>query len=48
MMTTRFSAEDGMYLRDMLDVGLIDSSWVARFSPELGGRLQQLIDAPEG
>jgi hypothetical protein len=32
----------------MLDVGLLDQSWVARFPPALGERLQQLIDSPEG
>jgi hypothetical protein len=32
----------------MIGVGLIDSSWLARFQPELAGRLQELIDDPEG
>jgi hypothetical protein len=35
-------------IRDMLDVGLIDESWKARFSTELAERLQHLIDTPEG
>jgi hypothetical protein len=35
-------------LQDMLEVGLIDASWPARFPPELGARLQLLIDTPEG
>jgi hypothetical protein len=32
----------------MLDVGLIDSSWVSRFPPELAARLQEILDTPEG
>ena len=30
------------------DFGLIGQSWAGRFSPELGARLQHLIDTPEG
>jgi len=40
--------KDRTHLRDMLGVGLIDASWVRRFPPELGSRLQHLIDTPEG
>jgi hypothetical protein len=29
-------------------VGLIDSSWRQRLPAELGGRLQQLLDNPDG
>ncbi|MEX0724957.1 MAG: hypothetical protein WEB58_02435 [Planctomycetaceae bacterium] len=36
------------HLRDMLDVGLIDQSWVSRLPIELQPRLQQLIDTPYG
>jgi hypothetical protein len=32
----------------MLNVGLIDTRWKARFSAELATRLQHLIDMPEG
>jgi hypothetical protein len=42
------NAENAMHLRDMLDVGLIDASWPARFPSELAVRLQHLIDTPEG
>jgi hypothetical protein len=45
---TAFRDKDRTHLRDLLDVGLIDASWVARFPPELGARLQQLIDTPGG
>lgn len=40
--------KDQVHLQDMLEVGLIDQSWVRRFPPELGTRLQHLIDTPEG
>ena len=43
-----FGREQAMNLRDLLDVGLIDASWPARFPPELAARLQLLIDTPEG
>jgi hypothetical protein len=39
---------DRVHLRDMLDVGLIDATWVPRLGQVLGARLQQLIDTPEG
>jgi hypothetical protein len=47
MKLTAFRDRDRMHLRDMLDVGLVDVSWVARFPSELAGRLQTLIDHPE-
>jgi hypothetical protein len=37
-----------MLIRDMLDVGLIDETWVARFPPELAARLQHVLDTPDG
>jgi hypothetical protein len=37
-----------MHLRDMLDVALIDASWLTQFPPELAARLQELLDNPEG
>jgi len=37
-----------VHLRDLLDVGLIDGTWPARFTDELAARLQTLIDTPEG
>ena len=45
---TAFRTKDQMHLRDMLDVGLIDETWKARYPPELAERLQLLIDTPEG
>jgi len=43
-----FRTKDQMHLRDMLDVGLIDETWKARYPPELAERLQLLIDDPDG
>ncbi|HET6247697.1 MAG TPA: nucleotidyltransferase family protein [Tepidisphaeraceae bacterium] len=48
MKLTSFRDKDRTHLRDLIDVGLVDSSWVARLPAELGNRLQQLIDTPEG
>lgn len=45
---TAFRDKDRTHLRDLLEVGLIDASWTARFPPGLAARLQLLIDTPEG
>jgi hypothetical protein len=37
-----------MHLRDLIDVELVDASWVQRLPPELASRLQELLDNPEG
>ncbi len=48
MKLTANRRKDQVHLLDMLEVGLIDATWVKRFPPELGARLQHLIDTPEG
>jgi hypothetical protein len=48
MKLTSFRDKDRMHLRDFLEVGLIDAEWRKRFPPELGDRLQELIEHPEG
>jgi hypothetical protein len=40
--------KDRMHLRDLAGVGLIDSSWLTKFSPELAARLKHLLDTPDG
>lgn len=45
---TAFRRKDQVHLLDLLDVGLIDGTWKDRYPPELGARLQLLIDTPEG
>lgn len=48
MKLTSFRDKDKTHVRDMLDTGLIDATWPARFPPELAARLQMLIDTPGG
>ena len=48
MKLTSFRDKDRVHVRDMLDVGLIDESWLDRFPSELQQRLQELIDTPDG
>ncbi len=48
MKLTSFRDKDRVHLRDLLDVGLLDASWREKLPPELSGRLQQLLDNPEG
>jgi hypothetical protein len=39
---------DGMYLRDMLGVGLFDWSWPERYPPILADRLRHVLNTPDG
>jgi hypothetical protein len=48
MELTSFRDKERTQLRDLLDVGLVDGSWCGHLPVELGSRLQQLIDSPEG
>jgi len=48
MKLTSFRRKDQVHLLDFLAVGLIDAGWVARLPPELGARLQMLLDTPDG
>lgn len=48
MKLTSYRDKDRTHLRDMLDIGLIDPTWPARYPPELASRLQHLIDTPDG
>lgn len=45
---TAYRDKDRTHLRDMIDVGIIDHTWVGRYLPELGARLQHLLDTPGG
>ena len=44
----RHKTVDRVYLRDLMDVGLIDETWPGRYPAELGARLQALLDDPNG
>ena len=48
MKLTSFRDKDRMHLRDMIDVELVDVSWCERLPPELGARLKELFENPEG
>jgi hypothetical protein len=45
---TAYRDKDKTHLRDLIDVGLIDSSWAERYESPLRERLPALIDSPEG
>ena len=48
MKLTSHRDKDKTHVRDMIDVGLVDATWPARFLPELAARLQHLLDTPDG
>lgn len=48
MKLTSFRDKDRVHIRDMISIGLIDEMWIDRLSPELGARLQELLNDPEG
>ena len=48
MKLTSFRDKDRTHLRDLLEVGLIDSTWTRQLEPTLATRLQELLDSPEG
>lgn len=43
-----FRRKDQTHLMDMIQIGLIDSTWPERFATNLGDRLQELLNDPEG
>jgi hypothetical protein len=45
---TAFTDKDRTHLRDMIDVGLIDKTWVPKLAPQLARRLQSLLYNPDG
>ncbi|WP_165219205.1 nucleotidyl transferase AbiEii/AbiGii toxin family protein [Aquisphaera insulae] len=48
MKLTSFRDKDRTHLRDMIDVGLVDASWLPRLPEVLRPRLQVLLDTPDG
>jgi hypothetical protein len=48
MKLTSYRRKDQVHLLDMIGVGLIDATWPASLPPQLGARLQQLLDDPNG
>jgi hypothetical protein len=47
MKLTSHRLKDRVHLQDMISVGLIDKTWLDRFSPELRLRLKDLLDNPD-
>ena len=45
---TAYRDKDRTHLRDLLEVGLVDASWLPLYPAELAGRLCALIETPGG
>jgi hypothetical protein len=39
---------DKVYVRDLIDVGLIDASWLPKLPADLAERLKNILDTPDG
>ena len=48
MKLNSYRRKDQTHLLDMIEVGLIDATWPAKFPASLGARLQELLDDPNG
>ncbi len=48
MKLNSYRRKDQTHLLDLIQVGLIDAAWPDRFPPQLGQRLQALLDDPDG
>ena len=40
--------KDQVHIEDLVGVGLIDASWLAKLPPQLAERLKQILDTPDG
>lgn len=53
MIEFRYSGEelwnkDRVHVRDMISVGLVDESWLAKYPEPIWSRLKELLDDPNG
>ncbi len=48
MKLNAFRRKDQMHLLDMISLGMIDESWLDRFPEHLRGRLEELLNDPDG
>jgi Uncharacterised nucleotidyltransferase len=48
MKLTSYRDKDRTHLRDLIEVELLDATWLPRLPPELSARLKELLDNPEG
>lgn len=44
---TAFRDKDRVHLRDLIDVGLVDATWLQKLTKVLADRLKQLLENPE-
>jgi hypothetical protein len=47
MKLNSFRTKDRMHLLDMIEIGLVDTTWPSKLPPTLASRLQTLLDNPE-
>jgi hypothetical protein len=45
---TAFRDKDRVHVRDLIEVGLVDSTWLSKVPRELAQRLQSLLETPRG
>jgi hypothetical protein len=48
MKLNSYRDRDQTHLRDMIEVGLVNDSWLSHFPPQLATRLQHLLNTPGG
>jgi hypothetical protein len=48
MKLTSFRDRDRVYLRDLMEVGLVDHEWLGRVPEQLEPRLRELLKHPDG
>jgi hypothetical protein len=48
MKLTSFRDKDLVHLRDLIEVGLVETSWLQRVPAELADRLRLILENPEG
>ena len=48
MKLTSYRRKDQVHVQDLINVGLVDATWLGRFPPQLAARLQELLDDPHG
>ena len=48
MKLTSFRDKDRVHIRDLISIGLVDDTWLDRVSSELGRRLKELLNDPDG
>ena len=48
MKLTSHRRKDQVHIQDMIEVGLIDESWLTRIPEELASRLKAILDNPDG